>query len=183
MCGNNESRSRITNIEVRGEVVLAILESMLGLGAEALRILGRNGVTGPETGTWHPLAGLLAAFREIEEGKTDTILFNIGHKIHRNAVVPTDIDDFLESLARIDEAYHMNHRGGEIGHYRFERIAGNRARIISTSLYPCEFDRGVVHGFSALARPAGLDRVYVNHDEKLPCRRSDGGSCTYDITW
>jgi len=171
------------NIEVRGEVVLAILESMLGLGAEAQRLLGRNGITGPGAGTWHPLAGLLAAFAEIEEGKTDTTLFNIGHKIHRNAVVPKDIDDFLEALARIDEAYHMNHRGGEIGHYRFERLEGNHARIISTSLYPCEFDRGVVHGFSALARPAGLDRVFVVHDEALPCRRRSGESCTYDITW
>lgn len=183
MADVHESRAQIANIDVRGEVVLAILESMHSLGAEALKILGRNGITGPGNGTWHPLSGLLSSFREIEGAKTDTTLFTIGHKIHRNAVVPTDIDDFLEALARIDEAYHMNHRGGDIGHYRFERLDGNRARIISTSLYPCEFDRGVVHGFSALARPAGLDRVFVNHSEDLPCRRRDGESCTYDISW
>jgi len=170
-------------IEVRGEVILAILESTRSLGDEALRILGRHGITDIGQGRWYPLSRLLAALGEFEATMTDTTLYTIGHKIHSNAVLPVEYGDFLEALAGIDEAYHLNHQGGDIGHYRFERTGPRQARIISTSLYPCEFDRGVVHGFAGRGRPAEFQRLGARHDPQAPCRRLGGASCTYWIDW
>lgn len=170
-------------VEVRGEVILAILESTRSLGDEALRILGRHGITAIGEGRWYPLARLLAALGEFETTMTDTTLYTIGHKIHRNAVLPTDYGDFLEALAGIDEAYHLNHQGGDIGHYAFERTGPRQLRIVSTSLYPCEFDRGVVHGFAGCARPAEIQRLTVRHDAQAACRRRGGQSCTYWVDW
>ncbi len=175
--------SRLATIQVRGEVILAILESTRSLGDAALKILGRHHITEVAAGRWYPLDRLLAVLAEIEASMTDTTLYTIGHKIHRNAVLPGEYGDFREALARIDEAYHLNHQGGDIGHYAFQQTTPRQVLVVSTSLYPCEFDRGVVHGFAGYARPAEIQRLSVSHDSQAPCRRRDGASCTYSVDW
>lgn len=175
--------SRLATIQVRGEVILAILESTRSLGDAALKILGRHRITDVAAGRWYPLDHLLRVLAEIETSMTDTTLYTIGHKIHRNAVLPADYGDFLEALARIDEAYHLNHQGGDIGHYEFTQPGPRQVRVVSTSLYPCEFDRGVVHGFAGCARPADIQRLTVSHDPEAPCRRRGGASCSYQVDW
>ena len=171
-------------IEVTGEVLLAILESTRTLADEGLKILGRHRITAPAVGQWYPLPSLLEAFAELEGSMTNTTLFTIGHKIHRNAKLPAQsYDDFVKALEGIDEAYHLNHRGGEIGHYSFERVAAKHIEMTSTSLYPCEFDRGVVAGFSTIARPADIETLRVYHDRNSPCRRLGGPFCLYHVAW
>jgi hypothetical protein len=180
---STRASSRVGNLEVTGEVILAILESTRSLGDEALRILGRHHITAPAAGQWYPLPHLLDAFAEMEASLSKTTLFTIGHKIHRNAVLPASYEDFVQALEGIDEAYHLNHRGGAIGHYGFERVAKRHVEVLSTSLYPCEFDRGVVHGFASMARPADIQDVTVQHDKNGPCRRLGGPHCIYHVTW
>jgi len=174
---------RLATIQVRGEVILAILESTRSLGDAALKILGRHRITDVAAGRWYRLDHLLEVLAELEASMTDTTLYTIGHKIHRNAVLPGEYGDFLESLARIDEAYHLNHQGGDIGHYTFSQTSPRQVLIVSTSLYPCEFDRGVVHGFAGCARPAEIQHLTVSHDPQAPCRRRGGASCTYSVDW
>lgn len=186
MSDSPQTRTGIKSVEVRGEVVLAILESLHGLGAEGMAILGRQGIIDAQAGSWYSLLALLKAFDAIEDAMSDTTLFTIGYKIHRNVRLPeqyASVEHFIDSLALIDEAYHLNHQGGEIGHYAFERLAPRHARMVSSSLYPCQFDRGVVSGFSMLARPSGIDQVFVTHDKEAPCRRLGGLNCTYHVTW
>jgi hypothetical protein len=186
MANKRESSSvdpRLATIQVRGEVILAILESTRSLGDAALKILGRHRLPEVAAGRWYPLDRLLDVLAEIESSMTDTTLYTIGHKIHRNAVLPDVYGDFLEALERIDEAYHLNHQGGEIGHYRFSQPAARQVLVVSTSLYPCEFDRGVVHGFAGCARPADIRQLTVSHSPLAPCRRRGGASCTYTVDW
>jgi len=44
-------------------------------------------------------------------------LFAIGKAIPESAIFPPEIQGLEMGLSAIDIAYHMNHRGGEIGHY------------------------------------------------------------------
>ena len=41
-------------------------------------------------------------------------------------------------------AYHMNHRNGIIGDYKFEKTSDTSAKIICTNPYPDEFDKGII---------------------------------------
>lgn len=173
----------VEHVEVRGEVVLAILDSMQHISNEALTLLGRQGITDPRPNAWFPLGALLAAFADLVRDKSGTLLFSIGHKIRQNARMPADYDSLTQALSGIDEAYHLNHRGGEIGHYLFDEQGRQHVTMISTSLYPCEFDRGVLSGFASASRPLGVDKIYVNHAQDSPCRGAGGASCTYHVTW
>ena len=67
-----------------------------------------------------------------------------------------------------------------IGHYGFEKVA-NEAKIVSVceNPYPCDFDRGII---TAMARRLAKQAL-VTHDDTKPCRKLEGDSCTYVVTW
>ncbi len=75
----------------------------------------------------------------------------------------------------------MNHRGGEIGHYRCEPAGPTAARILCDNPYPCEFDRGIIQAMAR--RFAGGRSVSVRHDESHTCRNQDSESCAHVVTW
>jgi hypothetical protein len=85
-------------------------------------------------------------------------------------------------LGSIDVAYHMNHRGGEIGHYAFTKSTPTTGVVVCGDPYPCEFDHGIVE---ASARKFAPPKVVasVRHDEAQPCRSKHGESCTYHVSW
>jgi hypothetical protein len=45
--------------------------------------------------------------------------------------------------------------------------------------YPCDFDRGLITGFAQRFER----QARINHDDRAPCRKTGGDSCTYVVTW
>jgi hypothetical protein len=143
----------------------------------------------PAVADWFPLTKNLRILFSIGQILGSDALFEIGLAVPRSAAFPPGIDDLPHALERLDVAFHMNHRRGGvpmydprsetmlegIGHYRFRRVDGRTTITESTSVYPCEFDHGVLAGLSARFDA----RTSVVHSPRDPCRRRGAEACSY----
>jgi hypothetical protein len=176
-------------VEVLGEAVDAFVNGFPAEFRESgLAILAKHGIADPRHGQFYALQSFLDAMREIGDNYSGQMLFRIGQQIALHAKLPPEIDSLEKSLASIDVAYHMNHRAGNIGNYRYGREessahAMNKALMVCANPYPCAFDRGVIEGFAQRFKPPQCLDVVVRHDDSRPCRRQGGDSCTYIISW
>jgi hypothetical protein len=171
------------NVEVNGETVFAVVAGMGTFRSIALEILAENGIEDPKPGIWYPQQKWLDAFKRISASLGANTLFAIGIKIPENAQFPPDIDTIEKALQSIDVAYHMNHRNGDIGEYKFENAGLKSARMICRNPYPCAFDRGII---TAMAKRFKLQENImpsVKHDDSAPCRNRGADSCTYTVNW
>ncbi len=183
-----EFKSFSRNVEVMGEVIEAFIagfpSELKNLGLE---VLGKHGIDNPQQGQFYELQALLDAMREIQDRFSSQMLYRIGENIAGKAKLPPGIDSLEVCLASIDQAYHMNHRGGEIGRYEYVELAEEgglkRARLVCPNPYPCSFDRGVIEGFAHRFKTPEIRDVLVLHDESQPCRKKGGDSCTYTVSW
>jgi len=183
-----EFRASSTAVEVLGEVLMAFASGFPQEGRSfGIKILEKHGLSTPEPQKYYPLQSFLDAMKEISDTFSAQMLYRVGEQIALHAVLPPGIDDLEKCLGLIDTAYHMNHRGGEIGkyEYQFQGTEGGlqRARMICNNPYPCAFDRGVIEGFAKRFKSSASYDVVVRHDDSAPCRRNGQDSCTYIISW
>lgn len=169
------------NVRVSGSAVLSVVEGMEAYRTMALRILKENGIVDPEKDKWYPQQAWLDAFRKIAEHIGQETLRAIGEKIPKLALWPPTINEVGEALASIDVAYHLNHFGGEIGHYSFERTGERSGKVVCDNPYPCAFDFGIVRATASRFAPDGV-RPVVKHDPH-GCRKKGGETCTYLVSW
>ena len=172
-----------SGVEVNGETVLSVIDGMGTFRESALKTLAEHNIVNPQPGKWYLQQSWLDAFKAISERQGGTTLLAIGRKIPENAQWPPEIDALEKALASVDVAYHMNHRGGEIGNYRFDKTGDKSGKMICNNPYPCEFDRGIVDAVARKFKPQGVAMVNVVHDNSKPCRKNGADSCTYLITW
>lgn len=169
-------------VMVSGSAVLSVVEGMGAYKAMALRILSNHGIDNPKKDGWYPQQKWLDSFKDIAEHVGTATLKMIGEKIPDTAIWPPNVKNVGEALASIDVAFHMNHRDGEIGHYRFEKTGEKSGKMICDNSYPCDFDLGIIRAAANKFAPKGSTPL-VNHDRSAPCRKKGGRSCTYKITW
>jgi hypothetical protein len=168
--------------EVNGQTVLSVVDGMGGFKSLALTILKNNGIVDPQPNQWYSQQAWLDAFRTIADQVGPNTLFQIGKKIPENAAFPPEINSIESGLAAIDVAYHMNNRGGEIGHYAYTGNGSRSGKMECNNPFPCDFDRGIITAMATRFAPAG-SIVKVAHDDARPCRKTGGNSCTYLISW
>jgi hypothetical protein len=170
-------------VQVNGETVLSVVDGMGAFEAMARNILAGNGIQDPKPGQWYPQQAWLDAFQQIAEKVGLQVLWKIGTRIPENAKWPPDVNTVDKALASIDVAYHMNHRGGEIGHYQFDKTGDRTGVMVCRNPYPDEFDRGIVEAVVRKFKPQDSTAMVVRHDDTKPCRKKGGDSCTYVIKW
>ena len=188
-------------IEFSGGMAEAIIEAFKLFPSVAYRKLLDHGI-GTMKGkdvvidrqAWYPIGSWLAAFDAFAESVGPRALQQIGQNVPKHAALPPGINDINGSIASVNVGYHMNHRKkgkvmfdpatgqftAGIGNYGYAPVRGEK-KIVSVceNPYPCEFDRGILTGFTQ--RFERLGRVV--HDDRAPCRKTGGTSCTYIITW
>jgi hypothetical protein len=81
----------------------------------------------------------------------------------------------------MNDGYHLNHRGGEIGNYFTEILSENHIRVTAENPYPSDFDYGLVWGVAKAFCPQGTFVKVVRAES--PCRLKGNDRCIYDITW
>jgi hypothetical protein len=145
-------------------------------------VLAKQGIVDPQAGEWYSQQAWLDAFRDIAEKTGPATLRTIGRGIPAVALWPPDVDTIDKALASIDVAYHMNHRGGEIGHYAFRKTGARSAEVVCDNPYPDDFDMGIIEATAKQFAPRGAS-VTVRHDDSRPCRKLGGDSCTYLVSW
>jgi hypothetical protein len=170
------------DVEVNGETVQAFLTGMGGFQSLFQNALQDNGIKNPQSGDWFPQQAWLNAFSLIAGKTGPATLKTIGKRIIDSAIWPPDVDNMEKALASIDVAYHMNHRGGNIGNYNVEKIGDRSVRMICNNPYPCDFDLGIIDGvMKKFAQSA--DRPVIQHENPEECRKNNRDICSYLITW
>jgi len=165
-------------VEVNGETVLSVVNGS-PIKEMALKILAKNGIDNPKPGEWYSQQAWLDSFREISQRIGEGTLRTIGMAIPKNAKFPPEINNTHAALASIDVAYHMNHRKGEIGNYKYINTGEKSARIVCRNPYPCSFDIGIITTMARRFTPSAV----VEHEKSQPCRKNGADSCTYNIVW
>jgi hypothetical protein len=168
------------DVEVNGTTVLSI---MAGMGESARPILAAHGFEDVQLDQWYSQQAWLDTFKEIAQLPTKMCdLVSIGMEIPQNAIFPPGIDSIESALMSIDVAYHMNHRGGEIGNYHASVVSDHQVDLVCRNPYPCDFDYGIIYGMSRRFCPKNM-HAWVYHDNEAPCRQKGADSCTYHVIW
>jgi hypothetical protein len=142
---------------------------------------------------WYPLVPWLQVSEDLGAEVGANSLYTCGKKIPELALLPPDIADIYSSLGSMDVAYHMNHKKNGvvmfdpatgamlegIGHFSCQVKEGEKTIVMKCdSVYPCDFDRGIVGGFAARFEPFAR----AVHDAG-PCRKKGDKTCSYVVRW
>ncbi len=171
------------SVEVNGETVYSIIDGMGAFKAKAIEILSQNGIDDPKAGAWFKQQDWLNAFKAISVKIGNSTLNAIGQKIPENAKFPPEVNNIHAALDIIDKAYHMNHRNGSIGDYKYEQTGEKSGTMVCTNPYPDEFDKGVITSMGRKFMPPGSYLVNVSIDDSQPSRSKGGDSTTFHIKW
>lgn len=174
------------SVEIKGQTVLAVVEEAMGRFSEAYRdramaALEKEGIVDPEPDEWYPQQAWLNAFETMADDLEPHVLDRLGEQLPSMAEWPNDIATVPEALRSIDEAYQRNHRGGEIGFYRFEQTDDQTGDVTCKNPYPCPFDRGLIRGVAK--QYATVDAFVFIEETGSTCRRDGEDTCTYTIHW
>ncbi len=172
-------------VEVMGEAVLSIINALRTGQEERREILERHGIVDLKEGEWYSQDAYLKGYEEIGKLKGSATMFMIGSAIPSNAVFPEDIDTLEKALNSIDLAYHMNHRGGDIGYYKVVSFDEEKRKAIMECKNPYHsiFDKGLITAMVVKFLPMDSKNFEVILDTEKESRMDGADSCTYNITW
>lgn len=165
------------NVEVNGQTILSTLD---GVGDTVQPILKKHRLSNLQPDEWYPQQAWLDVLKEVHDGNFLNLV-GIGMKIPENAKFPPEINSIDSALKLLDTAYHMNHRNGEIGHYRYQPVGDHAIDVICENPYPSDFDYGIIYGLVKRFRPDGTHFKVVRQD--TPCRLKGDDQCIYHVTW
>ena len=180
-----------SGVEVRGEIVLAMIKGMGGLGKRLRHVLAEHGLDYPRPDHWYSQDDLLEALEAIAAGGTPFVVFNMGTQVADDAEFPPEIDSIEKALTHLDALHGGGHRvfsgGGhcnaKTGSYAFEKTGERSGAIVCRTPYACDFDRGLIEATVRRFRPQGSWDVTVKHADSLGCRKLGGDGCTYLVGW
>lgn len=165
-------------LETRGGNILALLAALGLYRSLGERLLADRGIADVREDGWYSLQCFVAVLEEIERRVGPHTMFQIGRQIPEFVRLPERVRGFEEVCAAFDKAFDLNHRGGDAGGIGYSVTGSRSAVIVTTTPYPCDFDRGVIQGFFQRFQES---RVSVERDPSRPCKSEGGLSCTYRV--
>lgn len=174
------------DVEVHGQTILAVVDDALARFSETYRsrahdALVENGIDDPAPDEWYPQQAWLDTFEAVADDLEPHLLDRLGEQIPEVADWPDRVSGVEAGLRSIDEAYRRNHRGGDIGCYRFEPGDDRTGEVTCRTPYPCPFDRGLIR---TVARRYAPVQAFVFVEERGDhCRRDGDDVCTYTVCW
>jgi hypothetical protein len=170
-----------TGIEVLGQAILAVVNSV-GSGRETmLNFLRRNGIIDLLPDRWYSLDEYLMAYTELAESMGNSIFYVMGLVTVEN-LFPESIKSLDKGLQKIDEVYRTNHQGGGIGYYKLVDFdyADRSAIMKCSSPYPVEYNNGIITAVLKKFKPHSTNKCVatIAHNHGAPLSSVD-----YLITW
>lgn len=178
------ARISISQVEVKGEALQAIVQAMGLIQKRALKILTEHGLAPIEAEAWYPMSRLVDATRKIQTEIGPNTMRAVGRKLSENVLhYPSHVHTLDDALRFVNVSYQMFHRGaGLIGSYHYEPVGERKGRMVCDDPYPCDFDKGMLEALGERYRPKDSLWVRVEHLEQ-GCREKGAHACIYDIAW
>ncbi len=177
------STTTASSVEVSGHIALAMIKGMAGIDKRYPHVLEEHGLDNPNTDSWYPLNKVLDVFETLSAAAEPFVISDMGERVGDDTKFPPEIDSIQEAFAHADAFLQSGHRGAEVGSYTFEKTDDNSATVVSTTPYPCDFDRGFIEAVARRFRPQESWDVTVVHEKSAACRKQGGDSCTYLVQW
>jgi hypothetical protein len=165
------------NAQARGAAIQSIVEGVPSVFEDkARRILAKNGIEEIAVDEWYSMQSYLDAYETVVDEVGDQTLQNIGATTPETAEWPPGVETPFEALSSIDDAYQLNHRGGDVGHYEAERIDETTARVECHTPYHSRYEQALVKSTAALFADGLVSIREVDS--------SNGGArCTFEVSW
>ncbi|MFC7082439.1 hypothetical protein [Halorussus caseinilyticus] len=174
-----EYKAFSSEAEVNGRSVQSIVEGVGQFSSaykeRALEILANHGLPEPTEGEWYSMQSYLDAFAELVDTVGPKTVTKIGSEIPNVVEWPEDVETVEDGMHALDDVYQMNHRGGEIGYYEFERTGDSGGIMECKNPYPPELDEGLIQ---AVAEKFSGEGAFVRIEQT-----SEGETRTYQISW
>ena len=172
-----------TDIMVHGETARMVIDGLGELKKRARHILSEYGLERPRPDQWYPFEDLAKLLGEVATHSGPFTLYNAGTYVADSMSFPPQVDSIGRALCWLGSAHETTHCGEELGAYTIEETEMGSVTVISRSLYPCDFDRGLIETTARRFRPAQSRRVSLMHYESSPCRKTGGKCCMYSVKW
>ena len=169
------------DVEFKGSTALMSIAVLEQMGKDTVPILQKYELYDIDPDGWYPLQRYLDMFKELQEVHLISLV-EIGMDIPEIAEFPP-IHNLDEAMNLLNTAYHMNHRGGDIGAYEWIKTGDRSGKIIARNPYPSDFDFGLIYRLVQLYRPEDSEEIMVMLDLDAPTRKTGADSCTYLISW
>lgn len=174
------------SVEVNGRTIVSVVDDALARFSEDYRArahdaLAQNSIEDPTPDEWYSQQAWLNTIEVIADELEPHILDRLGEQIPDVVDWPRGIQGIEAGLESIDDAYQRNHRGDNIGSYRFEKTGPQQGRITCMTPYPCFFDRGLVRAVAQ--RYAPVESFVFVEEQGETCRRDGADTCTYTVHW
>lgn len=174
--------------EVKGTVPRLVVDGMSTLPDEAEargdEVLADAGVTDPDPDAWYSLREWLAVLDELGATVGDDGLRQLGTNIPAGAEWPTEVNSSDRGFDTVNEAYQMNHRGGDVGYYEFVGTGDRKRTVVCENPYPCPFDKGIIEGvLQTFGEEFNYSPMVFIQETGDHCRADGGERCEYRVMW
>lgn len=167
-------------VEVKGQAVMSIVEGVpAAFEGRAREMLAEEGIEPLEPDRWYSQQAYLDAYEKIASRVGEQTLKQTGRSIPENAEWPPGVDGPLAGLESLDDAYNLNHRGGEIGAYELRETSDGSATVHCRTPYPCVYDQGILTATVERFTDGYADLTEVGEE----CREDGAEACTYRVEW
>ncbi|MGV3539536.1 MAG: hypothetical protein ACO1OQ_06965 [Rufibacter sp.] len=167
---------------INGESILALIAGMSSMENIARRFLSQNGIEDPKPGQWYPYQQWLYTFEAIEEKFGTSTLYFIGLQVVNHSIFPP-ANTLEEALQGLQTAFEANVKGKDMGSYQLLESGQDLIKLRSSTLSPCDFDRGIITGLTRKFKPQNASIVYVEVDKTVLNKKDGAKSSTYLISW
>jgi hypothetical protein len=171
------------NVEVIGQNLLSFMQNV---EADAIRpILEKHGLTKINPEQWYPMQQWLDVLSDLSQ--QSGAMFNmvaIGAAISETAIMPPEVEQMsLEQfLLLINDVYQMQHRNGDAGHVKAERLGAKHMCLEAYVPYPDDLEYGTAYGFARRFLPPQISFT-VEYDPDTPRRELGGDITLIHIQW
>lgn len=163
--------------EYFGGALTAFLRGLSSSDTLVAEILAMHELETIDPDQWYDLELARSIYYEVGRRIGPRSLYNVGAEILTSAVFPPGVDSPEALLSSIDAAYRLNARGTNLGEIVAE-VQEDSARMIFTTPFPCDLDRGICAG---ACLHFGFTPL-VEHRQGS-CRDQDGQVCEYQVSW
>lgn len=171
------------NVEVVGHNLLSFIQNANADNIEP--VLKKYGLAVIDPEKWYSLQQWLDVLGDLagqSGGMFDLVA--IGAAISQTAVMPPEVETmaFEQFLYLVNDVYQMQHRNGNAGEVKVEKVADKHMKIVVRVPYPDDLEYGTTYGFAHRFLPKGTT-ILVEYDSTLPRREGGGESTTIHVTW
>lgn len=173
------------NVEVLGRAVLVVVYAMPAYETQMKAFLKEEGIAWVGHDDWVPQQAWLNVLGKVGETYGAYTLRSMGASIPEHALFPPSVKDFPSALESLNEAYYLNHRGGDIGHYRpdLSEVESGLAVMECRNPYPPYFDLGIISALCSKFPPTITASCKVDWEQGHTSRLDGGEACRFRITW